>query len=236
MNSLFVKGIKLKRDMVEDFDSYPFNIPLISNLNEVIFNKNVTFLVGENGCGKSTIIEALAVCMKLSPEGGSSFLNFESFNSTSELHEYLTIYKSAIMPKWKYFLRAESFYTMANAYEGINDVSMHIHSHGEEFLNIFEKFSPQGLYLLDEPESALSPSNQIKLLCIIDQLAKRGAQFIIVTHSPILLSYRDGEIKNLDDNFNIIDYQDTNIYQMYKMFLNKPDKMQQMLFDDCDSD
>ena len=105
MNSLFVKGIKLKRDAVKNFNVYPFNIPIIKNLNEVIFNKNVTFLVGENGSGKSTIIEALAVCLKLSPEGGSAYLNFESFNSTSELHNYLTIYKSAILPKWKYFLR-----------------------------------------------------------------------------------------------------------------------------------
>ncbi len=232
MNSLFVKGIKLKRDTVKNFNVYPFNIPIIQNLNEVIFNKNVTFLVGENGSGKSTIIEALAVCLKLSPEGGSAYLNFESFNSTSELHNYLTIYKSAILPKWKYFLRAESFYTLANAYEQIeNSESMHIHSHGEEFLSIFETFSPQGLYLLDEPESALSPNNQIKLLCIIDQLAKHGAQFIIVTHSPILLSYRDGEIMNLDDNFKIIAYEDTEIYQTYKMFLDRHEKMQHLLFD-----
>lgn len=233
MNSLFVRGIKLRREAIKDFEEYPFNIPIIKNLTEINFNKNVTFLVGENGCGKSTIIEALAVCMKLSPEGGSAYLNFESLNTTSELHEYLTIYKSAVLPKWKYFLRAESFYTLANAYESIcPDKSMHIRSHGEEFLAIFEQFSPKGLYLLDEPESALSPNNQIKLLCIIDQLAKAGAQFIIVTHSPILLSYRDGEILNLNDNFTPISYEDTEIYNTYKMFLNSPDKMQRIIFDE----
>ncbi len=230
MADLFIKSVKLNREKVPSFDKYPFNILLVRNLTEVKFNKSVTFLVGENGVGKSTIIEALAKCMGMAAEGGSHYIKYETRDTTSVLNEYLTITKSIKLPAWKFFLRAESFYTMANAYERMGK-SMHQCSHGEGFVRLIDDFSGRGLYILDEPESALSPKNQMYLLCKLNELSKQGAQFIISTHSPILLSYRDGEILDLDNGFAKVPYTETAIYQTYKRFLDCPDKMQEILFD-----
>ena len=237
MSNLFVKEIKLERDRVPNFDEYPFDIPVINQLNSITFSKPVTFLVGENGAGKSTLMEAFAVSLGLSAEGGTRNMVYETINTTSELHQYLKIIKSGQNPRWKFFLRAESFYTMANdleRYAQDNDVdkSWHNKSHGEAFLEIFDDWSQGGLYLMDEPESALSPKNQMRLLSIIHRHAKCGSQFIISTHSPILLSYMHAEIKNVDDNLRPIEYEDTEIYQTYRLFLDAPEKMQRYLFDE----
>ena len=230
MKNLFVNSIRLRREKVEDFDKYPFSIPLIKDMKEIVFRKNVTFLVGENGVGKSTLIEALAVALSLNAEGGSQNMRFVTYDSTSQLSDYLAVAKTGI-PRWKYFLRAETFYTMANAYEELDGRGMHEKSHGEEFLEIFNRFSNPGLYLLDEPESALSPKNQMRLLCLLDDMAKKGSQFIIATHSPILISYREGEILDLNGGAKKIKYEDTEIYRTYKRFLDCPERMQHLLLD-----
>lgn len=235
MNNLFIKGIRLKRSEVESFDEYPFSIPIIRNLTELSFEKPVTFIVGENGSGKSTIVEALAVAMGLSAEGGTRNMSYSTVNTTSELHEYITVLKSGVSPKWKYFLRAESFYTMANAFDGYKEdwqSSIHEQSHGEAFNSLFDSFSANGLYLMDEPESALSPKNQMRFLSTIHNLVQKGSQFIIVTHSPILLSYYNAAILNADDMLRPIEYKDTEIYSIYSRFLSCPEKMQKYLFDD----
>lgn len=237
MNGLFIKGIRLRRDEVESFDEYPFNIPIIRELDEVRFEKPVTFIVGENGSGKSTIIEAIAESVGLSAEGGTRNMVYETVDSTSELCNYITLIKSGAKPKWKYFLRAESFYTMANAYEGYREPyerGIHAQSHGEAFNSLFDGFSENGLYLMDEPESALSPRNQMRLLSIMHRLAQSGAQFIIVTHSPILLSYYDAAILNADDLLRPVKYKDTEIYDIYRRFSEQPEKMQHLLFDEND--
>lgn len=231
MNDLFINEIRLERERVPNFNEYPFNIPVVRNLKSVSFCKPVTYLVGENGAGKSTLIEALAVSMGLSAEGGTRNMIYESFNTTSDLHQYLKIVKSGQLPKWKFFLRAESFYTMANNFENYGRGSWHEMSHGEAFLNILGDLSKGGLYFMDEPESALSPKNQMCLLTIMHKHAQNGSQFIISTHSPILLSYMDAEIKNVDDDLHPIKYQDTQIYQLYRRFLDCPEKMQRYLFD-----
>lgn len=231
-NGLFIRGLKFNRNKVENFDEYPFNIPVIHELSELKFNKPITFLVGENGSGKSTLIEALAVCIGLSAEGGTRNMVYETLNTTSCLHDYLTLIKSGMMPKWKFFLRAESFYTMANDYERYGRGSWHNQSHGEAFLDMIESFSAGGLYLMDEPESALSPKNLMRLLAIINNHAKYGTQMIIATHSPILLSYIDGEILDVNNKLNPIKFRDTDIYQTYKHFLDCPEKMQRFLFQD----
>ena len=233
MRQLFIKGIRLNRNLVEDFDEYPFNIPIIKNLKEIRFEKPVTFIMGENGSGKSTIIEAIAISLGLSAEGGTRNMVYETFNSTSTLDRYLTIIKSGLHPQWKYFLRAETFYTMAKAFSEYDDNNPSIfnQSHGEAFNEIFSRFSPNGLYLMDEPESALSPKSQMQLLSKIHFLAK-NSQFIIVTHSPLLLSYIDGQILDADNNLKPIAYKDTENYSIYRRFLECPEKMQKYLFND----
>lgn len=235
MNNLFVKGLRLDRDRVESFEEYPFSIPVINGLTELEFVEPVTFIVGENGSGKSTLIEAIAKCVGLSAEGGSRNMIYQTVDSTSVLNEYLTVFKSGRLPKWKYFLRAESFYTMANAYDSFKKpwmTSMHACSHGESFNNIFDVFCDNGLYIMDEPESALSPKNQMRLLCRMHALAQRGAQFIISTHSPILLSCLGACILNADDGLRPVKYEETDIYNIYKHFLDCPEKMQRYLFEE----
>lgn len=242
-NNLIIKKIILERDKIESFDKYPFNIEVVKNLEELNFESQVTFLVGENGVGKSTIIEAIAVSLGLPAEGGTENFRYETKNTTSELHNYLRIVKFN-RPKMKFFLRAESFYNFSSEiqrlvedddfYSLYNSYGGNLHecSHGESFIKLVQnKFSDHGLYILDEPEAALSPQRQLSLLCLIDQLVKEGSQFIISTHSPILISYRNGKILDLNNNFKEVKYKDTDIYSLYKMYLDEPDIMQQRLFD-----
>lgn len=243
-SNLFVSAIKYDKETVPRDDIYPFNIPLINSLNELRFNKPVTFFIGENGVGKSTVIEAIAVGLKLNPEGGSQNFTFKTKDTHSNLSDYLTILTNGNLPKAKYFLRAESFYNVAteiqrlveedNFYGLYNGYGGNLHecSHGESFIKLIKnRFRPNGLYILDEPEAALSPMRQMSLLCLIDELVKEGSQFIISTHSPILLSYRNSEIFDLNDDFNKVNYKDTEIYKTYKMFLDDPDYIQNKLFD-----
>ena len=236
-SNLMIKKITFDRDKVESFDKYPFNIGVVKNFEELSFKSPVTFLVGENGIGKSTFIEAIAVALGLPAEGGTENFRYETKNTTSELSKYIRVL-TYNRPKTKFFLRAESFYNFSTEVDNIGaggsyGGSLHECSHGESFLQLVQnRFSDHGLYILDEPEAALSPQRQLSLLCFIDQLVKEGSQFIIATHSPILISYRDGKILDLDNNFKEIKYEDTDIYKLYKMYLEQPAAMQHKLFDD----
>ena len=191
------------------------------------FNKNITFFVGENGTGKSTLLEAIAVAEGFNPEGGTKNYNFSTYNSHSELHEAIRMYRSYIKPKYGYFLRAESFYNVASKEEEYADAwhpseKYHEKSHGESFLALAQNsFRPNGLYLLDEPEVALSPQRQLTLLIEISRLSKQGAQFIIASHSPILLGIPDAQILSFDDGvIHECEYEDTDSYQVTEMFIN----------------
>ena len=236
-SNLMVKKITFDRDKVESFDKYPFNIEVVKNFDELNFKSPVTFLVGENGIGKSTFIEAIAIALGLPAEGGTENFRYETKNTTSELSKYIRVL-TYNRPKTKFFLRAESFYNFSTEVDNIGaggyyGGSLHECSHGESFLQLVQnRFSDHGLYILDEPEAALSPQRQLSLLCLIDQLVKDGSQFIIATHSPILISYRDGKILDLDNSFKEIKYEDTDIYKLYKMYLEQPGAMQHKLFDD----
>lgn len=244
MNSqLFIKRITLDRSKIDNYDNYPFNIELIKNLDEINFNKPVTFLIGENGIGKSTFIEALAVNIGLNPEGGTENFRFSTKNTHSILSDYITV-STFNKAKTKFFLRAESFYNVASEIIRISEEggqgplyesyggNLHECSHGESFIKLVQnRFSDHGLYILDEPEAALSPQRQMGLLCLINDLVKEGSQFIIATHSPILISYINGEILDLNNKFAVTRYEDTEIYQSYKMYLDNPYKMQERLFD-----
>ena len=189
--------------------------------------------------GKSTLIEAIAIALGLNPEGGSNNMQFSNYDDYSELYKHLTISKFGV-PKTKFFLRAESFYNVATDISNNSDLinttyggeDLHECSHGESFLKLVEhRFWDKGLYILDEPEAALSPQRQLSLLCLINDLVKEESQFIIATHSPILISYRDGIILDLDNNFKEINYEDTDIYSLYKMYLDDREAMQHKLFD-----
>ncbi len=233
MKDLFIRSIKLKD--IENRVGYPFEIPMIKNFSCLEFKKPVTFIVGENGSGKSTLIEALAISVGLNAEGGSQNLVFNTFNTHSELSDYMIVEKGIRRPVTKYFLRAESFYNVATAtennvdalYYGMNGVSLHKCSHGESFLNLIEnRFYNNGLYILDEPEAALSPTSQMKFLILLDDLVKNGCQLIICTHSPIILSYPNAEIyQEKDGELELTNYKDTNIYNLYKTFLFDSDRM-----------
>ena len=243
-NDLFIKQISLDRSKIEDFSVYPFNIECVRNFKTITFNKNVSFFIGDNGIGKSTFIEALAYKLKLNSEGGTQNFNFKTKDTISCLHNYLKLYRNGLVPKTRFFLRAESFYNFATELQRLVEEdrfyvlypkyggNLHECSHGESFIKLIKnRFTDHGLYILDEPEAALSPMSQLSLLCLINDLANQGSQFIIATHSPILISYRDGEIFNLNDDFAKIEYKDTEIYSIYKMYLDDPFDMQRRLFD-----
>lgn len=233
---LFIKKITLNHDEIQKQKKYPFNIPLIKNLQELYLEKPVTFLIGENGVGKSTFIEALAVACGLNAEGGTENFMFSTRETPYELSNYIEIDNFQRRVETKFFLRAESFYNLASEIEklrvsGYGTKSLHSVSHGESFLQLIEnRFTPNGLYILDEPEAALSPSRQLTLLYLINDLAKKGSQFIIATHSPILISYINGQILDLNNDFKKITYEETELYQLYKMYLDNPSAVQAKLF------
>ena len=223
----------------ENFDRgyYPFNIPAFEAGIDITLDTKVTLLVGENGSGKSTLLEAIAECCGFNPEGGNRDHYRESFEDRSELAQALRL---AWMPRTTegFFLRAESFFNFATYIEQVSDLrayggkSLHQQSHGESFLALFENRFEQGFYILDEPEAALSPQRQLTLLSIINQLEAPGhAQFLIATHSPILLSYPGAKVLSFDDGkIQEIDYRDSSHYQMMKSFLESPDRYFRWLF------
>ena len=241
MDDLFIKQVRLIKDLHENTE-YPFSIPIIQNFDLLRFEKPVSFLIGENGVGKSTFIEALAVALGMNAEGGTENFHFQTKATHSSLYQYLKVGKGIRRPQTRFFLRAESFYNVASEIDEIGDEdstmydsyggkSLHQSSHGESFMQLMmNRFSKNGLYILDEPEAALSPSRQLALLVLIDDLVKEGSQFIISTHSPILLSYHDCMIYDLNHDFEKITFKETDIYQLYKLVLDNPEGMQYHLF------
>lgn len=233
-----------------DFTQYPFCLEIIKKIKKLKFPNQVTFLVGENGSGKSTILETIAFKAGFGAEGGSKNISFQ----TSEEKNYAGIKKLAdyITLSWRnkphngYFFRAESFYNIANyidilaqqdefnAYAPYGGKSLHQQSHGESFLSFFSnRLGNGGFFILDEPEAALSPQRQLSLLIIINEMCKKyNSQFIIATHSPILLAYPDSTIYSCDTSDVIeIAYTDTEHYKITKSFLNNTDKYLQNLFE-----
>ena len=211
-------------------------IEAIHNLEKLVFEKPITFLVGENGSGKSTLLEAIAVAYGFNPEGGTKNYSFSTYDSHSKLYEAIRVAKGFRKAKWGYFLRAESFYNVATKEEEYADwghpsQKYHEKSHGESFLALAQnQLRPNGLYLFDEPEAALSPQRQLTLLMEICSCAKQGAQFIIVTHSPILLGIPGAQIISFDDGFvHNCEYEDTESYKVTEMFINNREILLQRL-------
>ncbi len=222
MNQQFIQNITIHWDRI-DADSYLRDIPAICGIRSLSFTKPITFFTGENGSGKSTMLEAIAVAYGFNPEGGTKNYNFSTYDSHSELYDAMTLSKGYRKPGWGYFLRAESFYNVATKErEYSNSLKLHEKSHGESFLTIAQKnFKPNGLYLLDEPEAALSLQRQLTFLMEIYECARQSSQFIIATHSPILLGIPDAEIMTFDNGrIHTCAYEETDSYQITELFMN----------------
>ena len=235
----YIKGIRLSNI---PHSAYPFNIPAVRHLKKtggITLDKPVTFLVGENGTGKSTLIEGIAVAMGFNAEGGSRDFYFNTHKTHSDLYEHLQIIKS-VRPYDGFFLRAESFYNTASYLEEnstllrYGGVSFHEQSHGESFLSlVVNRFDGNGLYILDEPEAALSPQRLMSLIVAIDELVKANSQFIIATHSPILMAYPNAEILQFtEDGIDKVSYRETEHYKITKQFIDTPERMIKYLLSD----
>ena len=234
----YLLELQLLRDRVPSFDRFPYCLPAIRNLDRLPFHPKVTFLVGENGAGKSTLLEALASSIDLNPEGGSRNFTFATRASHSDLDRCLRVAKTLSMARDSYFLRAESFYNVATEIErlGVNldaygGRSLHEQSHGESFFALFRnRFTGRGLYLMDEPEAALSPNRQVEFLSILHDYCKQGAQFVIATHSPIIMAYPDALIYVLnEEGIREVSYQKTEHYLVTRGFLANPQGMLKVL-------
>jgi len=237
MNEQFIKGISIDWNKI-DSNSYLRKIEAISGLDTLEFTKPITFFVGENGSGKSTLLEAIAISYGFNPEGGTKNYSFSTYDSHSNLCESMRLLRGYKKAGWGYFLRAESFYNVATKEVEYADMAhpsqkYHQKSHGESFLAIAQsQLKPNGLYIFDEPEAALSPQRQLTLLMEIYECAKQGSQFIIVTHSPILLGIPDAEILTFDDGMiHKCEYEETESYQVTELFINNRRQMLKQLLD-----
>ena len=231
--SQYIKEVKLNKPINDA--SYLNDIPAIKHLiqqGKLSFKKDVTFFVGENGTGKSTLIEAIAVAAGFNAEGGTANFHFSTRESHSELWEAIGLSKLG-KPKDGFFLRAESFYNIASYIDEVGvtssygGISLHDQSHGESFLALVQnRFSGNGLYILDEPEAALSPMHLLILMAEIHELVKNNSQFIIATHSPILMAFPGAEIFSFtEEGIRSVAYEDTEHYQVTKAFLDNPKRM-----------
>jgi predicted ATPase len=237
----YLQTASLRPDVDIDWDAYPFNIPAVREMGRLAFHPDVTFFVGENGSGKSTVLEGIALALGYSPEGGTKNFQLATTESVSPLHEALHLARSFRKPKDGYFLRAESFFNVATFMDEVNYLgdyggkSLHAQSHGESFMAVLtRKFAGKGLYLLDEPEAALSPNRQLAALTAIHQLVQDESQFIIATHSPILLSYPNAKIIQFDGlGLSEVAFEDTEHYAVTRDFLNNyPRRLEQLLSDE----
>jgi predicted ATPase len=230
--------------------TYPFDLPVVAGLRAsgaVELAAGVTFLIGDNGSGKSTLIEGIAVAAGFNPEGGSRSFRFATRATESALGQYLTLRRSPERERTSFFLRAESFYNVASEIEeldkdgpaGFLDAyggqSLHHRSHGESFLDLLShRFGPNGLYLLDEPEAALSPKGLLAALRRIHDLTNAGSQFLIATHSPILLALPGARIIEIQSDGHLakVSYDDAEPVTITRGFLQNPERTLRHLFND----
>lgn len=228
----FIESVFLDPTRIVDPMHYAFNLPSTKSFRRLDLHPKVTFFVGENGSGKSTMLEAIAIANGLNAEGGSRNMMFATRNSHSDLHKALKIrrYHALVPDAW--FVRAESLFNVATEIEKLGvgasygDKSLHEQSHGEAFMTLIENRFGQGLYFLDEPEAALSPQRQLEFLVLLDSIVNQDSQIVIATHSPIIMSYPHAQIYSFgDDGINPIAYEDTDHYRVTRSFLDNPQRM-----------
>jgi predicted ATPase len=247
-----LKKIKLLRDRVDDWTSYPFSVPAISTFSELILHSRICFFTGENGSGKSTLLEAIAIHYGFGREGGTRSFSVDTTESNHSVDALVRALRLSFNLRTGkgFFLRAESFFNTASYLDAIDggsgDVlryyggrSLHAHSHGETFFKLLElKFQRNGLFLLDEPEAALSPQRQLAFLVLLHDVLKkyRDAQFIISTHSPVLLGYPKAQIVSFDEGpLHEIEYEETAPMQIVRHFVNQRESFLEELFNDPES-
>lgn len=243
----YIRDVRLLRDKVPSFDEYPFSLPAVRGLDHINLHPAVTFLVGENGAGKSTLLEAIATAWGFNPEGGTRNFNFATHRSHSELYKFIRLSRGYRRPKDGFFFRAESFFNVATEIEHLDEVpsfgppiidsyggrSLHKQSHGESFFALMmNRFGGNGLYILDEPEAALSPTRQMAMLSRMHELVRNNSQFIIATHSPIIMAYPDAQMFSLSERgVAPISYEETEHFRVTKDFLNNRGKMLRVLLE-----
>jgi predicted ATPase len=244
----FLVRATVLREKVPSLRDYPFSIPAIGNLDFIEFKEPVTYFIGENGSGKSTLLEAIAVALGLNPEGGSRNFNFSTRASHSDLKDYLRLTRSPRRARDSFFLRAESYFNVATQIDALDEdplagppiinsyggKSLHEQSHGESFFALFmNRFRGDGFYILDEPEAALSPTRQLAFLSRLHELVGEGSQFLIATHSPILMAYPQAAIYLLADGAPyLIPYRETEHYRVTRNFLTRTEQMLDILLNE----
>lgn len=240
MNDKYIRSVKIDWNKIQ-VKSYLRNIKALKSMGLLEFRKNITFFVGENGSGKSTLLEAIAANYGFNAEGGNMNYRFSTADDVSELQSAIYLIKGhkKVEQNENYFFRAESFFNVASKaeeyreetpkevyYSRYGGKSLHEQSHGESFLAYFLSFADQGIYLMDEPEAALSPQRQLTLFIEIARRAKAGAQFIIASHSPILLGIPEADIISFDGGkIHHCEYEETESYNITEMFINNRHKL-----------
>ncbi|WP_110954980.1 AAA family ATPase [Anaerosinus massiliensis] len=239
LSKQYLRAVELlHEDIEENRVDYPFCLPIFHQFEQLEFDPNVTILVGENGAGKSTLLEAIAVAWGFNPEGGTCNMKFSTQDTHSNLHESMRLVKGVKRPQDSYFLRAESFYNVATQAEnyGVSQYyggALHLKSHGEAFFaTLMNKFKGKGFYLLDEPEAALSPMRQMAILTRIRELVDDASQFIIATHSPIIMAFPGAKILQLSEHgIEPIAYENTEHYRITKQFINHRESILKILME-----
>ena len=246
MGEPFLLEVCLRRELVPDFGRYPFSIPAIRGLDTLELNPRVTFFIGENSTGKSTLLEAMAVNFGFNPEGGSRNFHFSTYASHSCLSDYIRLVKGTRRPRDGYFFRAESFYNVATNIEELDAEpgpgapisasyggNLHQRSHGESFFALLNnRLGGGGLYFFDEPEAALSPLRQLSMLRRLKELTDSGSQCVIATHSPILMAFPGARLYQLgEEGIGPVEYRQTEHYQLTRRFLENPERMLRYLLE-----
>ena len=240
MHSHYLLDLVLERERIPSNDAYPFNLGVLKNLRRLKLHPKITYFIGENGSGKSTLLEAIAVALGFNAEGGTKNFNFETRDERQDLSRALWVTKGHRQPRDGFFLRAESFFNVATQIDELDlqgwygGRSLHEQSHGESFLTLMTtRFSGDGVYILDEPEAALSPARQLAILSRIHDLVRDNSQFIIATHSPILMAYPDATIYECTaDGIIETTYEETEHYQVTRDFLMNRERMLEVLLED----